>query len=79
VGITTLTGCAAIVILISALFLGLWLDGLLGRRGPLTVCLMALSAPLSVYIMVRIALILVKYIQPLELSDDHDDDEEVIR
>lgn len=63
-GITALTGCIALVVIAIALVAGLWLDSLLGRRGPATVCLLVLSAPVSLYLMVRTALTLVKYIEP---------------
>ncbi len=63
-GITALTGCVALIVVMVALFAGLWIDSLLGRRGPATICLLVLSVPLSLYLMVRIALALVKEIQP---------------
>ena len=49
-------GCAAVVIILLALFVGLWLDTRLGWRGPFTVGLLVCSAPLSLYVMVKIAL-----------------------
>jgi hypothetical protein len=63
-GITALTGCIVLVVVGVALIAGLWLDSLIGRRGPATVCLLVLSAPVSLYLMVRTALTLVKYIEP---------------
>lgn len=63
-GITALTGCVALIVVMVALFAGLWIDSLLGRRGPATICLLVSSVPVSLYLMVRIALTLVKQIQP---------------
>lgn len=63
-GILALTGCLTLVIALGALFIGLWVDSLFGQRGPATVCLLVASAPLSLYLMVRIALGLVKRIDP---------------
>lgn len=68
-GILALTGLVTIVIALGALFLGLWLDSLLGVRGPATVCLLVVSAPFSLFLMVRIALALVKRIEPSAVSD----------
>lgn len=62
-GITALTGCVALIVVMVALAAGLWIDNVLGRRGPATICLLVLSVPLSLYLMVWIALTLVKQIQ----------------
>ncbi len=53
-------GCATLLIIFPALFFGLWLDIQAGQRGPFTIGLLILSVPLSLYIMVRIALGAVK-------------------
>lgn len=58
-GILGLTGCLTIIIALSALFIGLWIDSLIGQRGPATVFLLIASAPVSLYMMVRITLMLV--------------------
>lgn len=63
VGIAALTGFIALVIIMVALLAGLWLDSLIGQRGPATVCLLVLSVPVSLYVMVRIALMLVRHIE----------------
>jgi len=65
-GILGLTGCLTIIIALSALFIGLWIDSLIGRRGPATVLLLIASAPFSLYVMVRITLILVRKLDPPE-------------
>ena len=49
-------GCAAVGIILLALFAGLWLDSRLGWRGPFTIGMMVCSAPLSLLVMVKIAL-----------------------
>lgn len=62
-GLSSLTGCAAILIVLAALFLGLMIDNILGYRGPATACLLILSVPLSLYIMIKIAFTLIQRIQ----------------
>jgi F0F1-type ATP synthase assembly protein I len=49
-------GCMAVVVTIGALLLGLWLDGQLHTRPWLTIILLLISMPLSVYIIFRFAL-----------------------
>lgn len=49
-------GCLSLIIVIVALLAGLWLDNQFGVRGPFTVVLLLLSVPLSLFVMVRIAL-----------------------
>lgn len=63
-GITALTGCVSLVVIFVALFIGLWLDRLLGLQGPATICLLVLSVPISLFLMIRIALRLVQEIPP---------------
>lgn len=63
-GISALTGCVSLIVVTLALFIGLWLDSLMGQRGPATLCLLVLSVPLSLYIMIRMALGLVKQLPP---------------
>ena len=49
-------GCMAVVITLGALVLGLWLDGLL-RTGPwLTIGLLVISMPISMFAVFRFAL-----------------------
>ena len=57
-------GFITLIIVFSALFLGLWLDSLMGWRGPLTCCSIVVSVPISMYVMMRIALNAVGRIQP---------------
>jgi hypothetical protein len=57
-------GCASLVLIFIALFVGLWLDAQFGVRGPFTIGLLLLSIPISLFAMVRIALGMIKEIQP---------------
>jgi uncharacterized membrane protein YfhO len=58
------SGCLSLVLVFGALLLGLWLDAQTGQRGPFTVGLLLLSIPISLFVMVRVALSAVKQIQP---------------
>jgi hypothetical protein len=60
--ILALTGFISLGVIGVALVVGLWIDSQLGRRGPVTVCLLVLSVPVSLYLMVRTVLTLVKFI-----------------
>lgn len=62
-GILALTGCLNILIALGALFIGLWIDRQTGQRGIATVCLVAASVPISIFLMVRLALTLVKQLE----------------
>jgi F0F1-type ATP synthase assembly protein I len=55
-GMVSQVGCITVVIVVGALLLGLWLDRLLDTRPVLTVALLLLSIPVSLYSLVRIAL-----------------------
>ena len=76
-GVVTLTGCLGFIIALIALIVGLWIDSLIGRRGPVTICLLVLSVPLNLYIMVKIAYLLTRYLRPLNPKMNSKDDEEV--
>jgi hypothetical protein len=77
VGVITLTGCLGFITALLALVLGLWLDSLIGRRGPITICLLVLSVPLNLYLMVKVAFLLTHYLRPLNPNATTKDDEEV--
>lgn len=49
-------GCLGTALVIGALLLGLWLDGVLNTRPWLTLILLLVSAPVSVYAIYRFAL-----------------------
>lgn len=80
VGITALTGFIAVVVVIVALIVGLWIDAQIGRRGPATICLLVASVPVSLFLMIRLALGLVKMLPPPvvqhDLSDSSHEEEE---
>lgn len=57
-------GCLTLVIVLIALFMGIWLDRQFSLRGPFTVGLLLLSIPISLFFMVRIALGAIKQLQP---------------
>lgn len=57
-------GCATLLIVLSALFIGLWLDSQLGQRGPLTFGLLILSVPVSLTVMLKITLRAIRRMQP---------------
>jgi len=63
-GIAALTGFVSLGITLLALIVGLWLDNLLKTRGPATICLLSLSVPVSLFVMIRMALGLVKQLPP---------------
>lgn len=78
VGIFALAGCFGLIFALIALFGGLWIDdNLLGRRGPVTICLLVLSVPLNTYLMIKVAFVLVPYLRPLNPIAKNTDDEEV--
>lgn len=62
--IIALIGFVSLGIVLAALFMGMWLDSQMGRRGPGIICLLVLSVPVSLFTMTRIALYLVKRIEP---------------
>ncbi|MGJ3237636.1 MAG: hypothetical protein ACFE0Q_02920 [Anaerolineae bacterium] len=55
-----LTACLNIIVALGALALGLWIDDWMEWGGLATVILMVISFPISIYLMVRLALMLVK-------------------
>lgn len=57
-------GCATLVIVFAALFIGLWLDTQFGRRGPFTFALLCLSIPVSLYAMLRLTMSAIERINP---------------
>lgn len=49
-------GCAAVIVVFVALFVGLWLDSVVGQRGLCTLGVLIASIPLSLWLMLKIAL-----------------------
>ncbi len=66
-------GCATLIIVFFALFLGLWLDSRLGQNGLCTFGLVILSVPLSLYVMLRIALVAINKIEFSPVSNEERD------
>lgn len=79
-GISALTGCVAVIVILSALLLGLWVDSMMEWRGIAVVTFLVISAPISLFLMTTIALAVVGRIQPQQpmSNDDEDNEEEVI-
>lgn len=48
-----------------ALFVGLWLDAQFGLKGPFTVGMVIISVPITLFVVFRIVLGLLKRIEPL--------------
>lgn len=59
-----LAGCAITAVVLVALFIGLWLDAQFKVRGLFTVGLVTLSVPVTLWVVVRIVLALVRAVQP---------------
>ena len=70
-------GCFTLLIILIALFVGLWLDAQAGTRGPFTIGLLVLSVPISLFVMLRIALGAIRRISPprqrLNIDSKEDD------
>jgi MFS family permease len=62
-------GCWTVIIVFTALILGLWLDARSGVRGPFTIGLLIISVPISLLVMLRIALSAIERIDPPELTE----------
>jgi MFS family permease len=64
-------GCASVVIIMAALLIGLWLDSQLDWRGPFTIGLLVCSMPVSILVMLKIALGAVGRIDPQQQQSPH--------
>lgn len=69
-GLSALTGCVSLIVVVIALFVGLAIDSLLGQRGPATICLVIASVPVSLFLMLKVALTLVGQIQITNFNDE---------
>jgi hypothetical protein len=58
------SGCATVIIVFGALLMGFWLDAQLDQRGPCTFGMLILSVPLSLFVMLRIAISAISRITP---------------
>ena len=63
-GVAGLAGLASIIIIFTALFVGLWLDNRTDQQGMYTIILLLLSVPVSLFTMVKIVLGSVSRIVP---------------
>jgi predicted lipid-binding transport protein (Tim44 family) len=63
-------GCVMVILIFGALFLGLWLDSQFGVRGPFTIILLLLSIPISLFLVIRMALRAVRSIQPQDTTNE---------
>ena len=70
VAIAGQTGCITTLIVLGALLLGLWLDSLMGTRGPFIIGLLILSVPFSLYAMLRISLSAINRIQHTDTTKE---------
>lgn len=68
ISITGLVGCLTVIILLGAVFGGIWLDRFFGTEHTYTFILVLVSIPVSVIAMVFAARALIRRIQP-ELDD----------
>ncbi|MCU0498553.1 MAG: hypothetical protein MUF87_14475 [Anaerolineae bacterium] len=57
-------GCATLIIVFAALFIGLWFDSQFGLRGPCTFGMLIFSIPFSLFVMLKIAISAIERIQP---------------
>ena len=62
-GIAALTGFVAVIVIIVALLLGLWLDSMLGQNGIAIVISLVVSAPIALILMTTLALAIVSEMQ----------------
>jgi F0F1-type ATP synthase assembly protein I len=77
VSVVSQVGCVTIVVIIGALLAGLGLDQVLDTRPLFTVVLLLASIPVSLYLLVRIALSTAAQLTPpaKELEQDESSDE----
>jgi hypothetical protein len=63
-GVAGLAGLASIIIIFTALFIGLWLDNRTNQDGMYTIIFLLLSVPVSLFTMVKIVMGAVSRIIP---------------
>lgn len=78
VGISTLTGIVGLIIVLGALILGLQIGNEHEQRGIIVVCFVAASAPLSLAVMVTLALGIMKRLRKRNEVSGEDSNEEDI-
>ena len=65
-------GCVMTIAIVGALVLGIVIDKLLGFRGPFTIGLVLVGAPVSLYVVFRLTLTLIKRTQAQASQQDKD-------
>lgn len=78
-GLAAQSGCFTLTIVFAALLIGLFIDAQLNLRGPFTIGLLILSIPISLFVMVRLALGAIRQIQPSDAQRDKSQKQEVDR
>lgn len=79
VGMAGQVGCLTVLIVLVALIAGLFLDNMLGTRPLLTIILILLSAPFSLFLTYQVAVRAARNIQPVQKVEQapiHSDTEE---
>lgn len=76
--ISVLTGCTGLIIVLIALFLGLQIGNQFEQRGLIVVCFVTASAPISLAVMVAMALgILKRLSKPGEQISENSNEEDI--
>jgi F0F1-type ATP synthase assembly protein I len=70
-------GCVTVVIVLGGLLAGLWLDTQFGTKPVLTIVMLLLSIPVSMYSLIRIALSTVAQFQAMNKQSEMTDDQPV--
>jgi hypothetical protein len=77
VGISVLTGCLGLIVVLAALLFGLWLANQLGQRWVIALVVI-LSAPVSLGLMVWLGLTLVRRLPvPPQTGSGYDEEEDI--
>lgn len=71
ISVVGLGGFVMLGVVLASLFIGLWADRFLGTRPLFTIGLLLLSAPLSIYLMYRIAMQQIARIVPKKARNEH--------
>lgn len=71
--LAALAGVASVVIIFTALILGMWIDAVLNYRGLFTIILLVLSVPVSLYTMLKIVM---GSLDRITLPAPHDDEKQ---
>jgi hypothetical protein len=61
--IAGMAGCVTLIVVLTALLIGLWIDSRFDQRGPFTFALLCLSVPVSLFLMLRLTITALNRIQ----------------